>query len=309
MSKTIIHIGLHKTATTYLQENVWPTLTDFTLLSRPFTQHNHAFNQLQYADDSLYDPELLTAILKQIPSQNLLLSDESFSGKPLSFSYLNRSMIANRLYQHFPNAEIILFLRDQKDIIKSHYNSYIKMPYGVKKIDDFIYKAKKDFSYSDYLKQPNKYEMSSLYYNTNDTFLHLDCFKYTCLIELYKKLFNKCHIFLYEDFKADQAAVIHRLEDIVEQRIKPKGFEVKNQSLSAISIERRRQANQLNYSITNRYMRKLIQGFMACRPVSKLDDLNSQIGEVVSDHYVADNIKLKKLLPSLNWAEHSDKYC
>lgn len=309
MSKTIIHIGLHKTASTYLQESVWPTLTNFTLLSRPFTQHNYAFNQLQYADDSLYDPELITSTLQQIPYQNLLLSDESFSGKPLSFSYINRSLIANRLHQQFPNAEIILFLRDQKDIIKSHYNSYIKMPYGIKKINDFIYQAKTDYSYSNYLSDPNNYDLSSLYYNTNDIFLHLDCFKYTCLVELYMKLFNKCHVFLYEDFKVNPAGIISRIEDIVEQRIEPKSFEIKNQSLTAIDLERRRQANQLSYAIKNRYFRKLIQGVMACRPTSQFDDLNSQIDTVVSDHYVADNLKLKKLLPSLNWADHTDKYC
>lgn len=203
MKKTIIHVGLHKTATTYLQSSVWPMVSNYTYLSRPYTQHNHAFNQLQYADDSLYDPEVIQSELAKIGYGNLLISDESFSGKPLSFSYINRSMIARRLHDQFPDAEIILFLRDQTDIIKSHYSSYIKMPFGVKTIDEFLYQPKGDYSYGDFISYPERFDISNLYYNTNDVFLHLDCFKYSCLIELYHRLFKKCHVFLYEDFKRD----------------------------------------------------------------------------------------------------------
>ena len=120
------------------------------------------FNQLQYADDSLYKKDLVVKELIQISASRLLISDESFSGKPVYFSYLNRSIIAKRLADIFPNAEIILFLRDQRDIILSHYSSYIKMPYGTKTIEKLFYRPKTNYTHTDYLKAPHRSDMNSL---------------------------------------------------------------------------------------------------------------------------------------------------
>ncbi len=57
MTKAFIHVGLPKTATTFLQEKIFPRLSNTTLISRPYTQQSKAFNQLQYADDCHYDSE------------------------------------------------------------------------------------------------------------------------------------------------------------------------------------------------------------------------------------------------------------
>ncbi len=308
MKKTLIHVGLHKTASTFLQSSVWPLLSNFTYLSRPYTQHNHAFNQLQYADDSLYDPDMLKQELAKIPNENLLISDESFSGKPLSFSYINRSIIAQRLHDQFPDAEIILFLRDQNDIIKSHYSSYIKMPFGVKAIDELLYKPKDNYTYKDYLAHPYHFEMSSLYYNTNDVYLHLDCFKYSGLIELYSRLFKKCHVFLYEDFKADPKSIINQIANITGQSIETDFLALKNKSLSPRELEARRKANILSLSIKNRYFRKILQGVMGAVPSSPRESIDKVIKKKVADYYADDNQKLKDLLPNLNWQNYRDKY-
>ncbi|MBL4765818.1 MAG: hypothetical protein JKX67_11190 [Colwellia sp.] len=308
MKKTIIHVGLHKTATTYLQNSVWPMVPNYTYLSRPYTQHNHAFNQLQYADDSLYDADILQSELAKIGYGNLLISDESLSGKPLSFSSINRSMIARRLHAQFPEAEIILFLRDQTDIIKSHYSSYIKMPFGVKTIDQFLYKPKGDYSYQNFLAHPERFDMSSLYYNTNDVYLHLDCFKYSCLIELYSRLFKKCHVFLYEDFKRDQTSIIRKIETIMGQPIETKSLSLTNKSLSSAALDARRQSNILTSSIKNRYLRKVLQQIMRITANSSEQHIDKTINNSVANYYAADNQKLKKLLPDLNWSAHLGKY-
>jgi len=307
MSKTIIHVGLHKTATTFLQLNVWPQISGYTYLSRPYTQHNHSFNQLQYADDSLYDKNLVIRELNRIAANRLLISDESFSGKPLYFSYLNRSIIAKRLKDLFPKAEIILFLRDQKDIILSHYSGYTLMPYGIKQIKDLFYRPGPDYTYDDYLDKPHRYQMSSLYYNTNDYFIHLDCFLYTNLVSLYIDLFDKCHVFLYEDFEKDFGESIARLEEIVGEHIGVKSMKRENVSLSPTQIEKRRKANCVP-PISNKYLRKLVQ--VAIRIASNAQDKDLKIiaHEIAGGYYSQDNQALKSMLPSIGWDKHPDKY-
>lgn len=310
MDKVIIHIGLHKTASTYFQSSVWPMVPEYTFLSPPYTQHNHAFNQLQYADDTLYKKDLLVKELKRIAANRLIISDETFSGKLEYFSCINRSITARRLKELFPKAEIVLFLRDQKDSILSDYSSYIKMPYGTKPIEDFFYKPQTNYSYSDYLNHPTLYDIPSLYYNTNDYFIHLDCFLYTPLIDLYNDLFDKLHVFLYEDFKQDPSETISRIEEIVGERIQIKSTRKINYSLTCLELEKRRRMNIVSRAISNRYLRK-----MAKETISKLtmkardkNDLKKIVHKIVGQHYSEDNKVLKTQLPHLGWDNHPQKY-
>ena len=37
--------------------------------------------------------------------------------------------------------------------MKSHYSSYIKMPFGIKKIDDLFYNSSIDYNFNDSLKK------------------------------------------------------------------------------------------------------------------------------------------------------------
>jgi hypothetical protein len=307
MNKTILHIGLHKTATTFFQNSVWPHVPGYIYLSRPFTQHNHAFNQMQYADDSLYNKRGVFSQLSGLNKSRLLISDEAFSGKPVFFSYINRSMIARRLKEIFPNAEIILFLRDQKDIILSHYSSYIKMPYGIKSIDKFLLKPENDFILSDYLKNQNYYNSKSLYYNTNDFFIHLDCFFYSPIINLYKSLFEKCHFFLYEDLVSKSESVFSRLEGILEEKIIFKDASAQNVSLSAQELETYRIANRLSLMTSNKSFIKAAQMAIKMLPIKK-KCLKTVIDEYVGNYYHDDNNRLKSISPDLNWENHPSKY-
>lgn len=308
MKKTIIHVGLHKTATTFLQENVWPTIRGYTYLSRPYTQHNSAFNQLQYADETLYKKDLVLKELEHIKANHLLISDESFSGKPEYFSYLNRTIIAKRLKELFPEAEIILFLRDQKDILLSHYNSYIKMPYGIKTIDNFLYKPSRNYHYSDYQKYPDQYDIKSLYYNTNDYFIHLDCFIYSPLVELYNNLFEKCHVFLYEDLRTYRSETISKLEEIVEEPVQIQSLSPKNKSLSYLELERRRKVNRFSCFTNNRYLRKTAQVVSKFSTASNNRNFKTIVNDIADGYYSEDNSVLKKLLPYLGWENHPEKY-
>src|SRR5690606_1735922 len=123
--RVFLHIGLHKTASTFLQDLLFPSLHGVVYISRPFTILNDHFNCLQYADDSLYDEKEIKLFFEEIDFDKLLISDENFCGKPVSLGYSNRSMIAKRLHSLFPDAEVIIFLRNQLDLLYSLYNQHV----------------------------------------------------------------------------------------------------------------------------------------------------------------------------------------
>ncbi|NEO27265.1 MAG: hypothetical protein F6K03_10295, partial [Kamptonema sp. SIO4C4] len=95
-----IHIGLQKTASTFLQEKIFPLFSELTLVTRPFTSQNQAFNKLNKANDLLYDKQEIIDVIQFIQNKEqkskILLSDESFAGKALYYHYINRTLIAYR---------------------------------------------------------------------------------------------------------------------------------------------------------------------------------------------------------------------
>ena len=308
MRRVTIHVGLHKTATTFLQSSVFPYVENYTLVTRPYTQLNHAFNKLQYADDSLYSEDEFRSAINTIDSDSVIFSDESFSGKPTFFSYINRAIIAKRLASVFPDANIILFIRDQKDIMVSHYSSYVKMPYGTAKITDLYRKASGTFEYDDYRKTPSGYDHNSIYYNTNDFHINLDCFKYTPLINLYTKYFENLHVFTYEDFKRDLDATVDRLSDIMQESIAVKSTQRENKSLNGSMLVKKRILNNILSPKSSKYLRKAMDTGLKIIPPFPADDLASIIEDHVGDYYEDDNKSLKQILPEINWSTFDSKY-
>ncbi|GGA24450.1 hypothetical protein [Okeania sp. KiyG1] len=140
MTRTFIHVGLPKTATTFLQDKIFPRLNNTTLISRPYTQQSKTFNQLQYADDCYYDPEEIKKEIGKIAASKILISDEIFCGTNLT---INRTLIVRRLKQAFPQAEIIIFLRGQQSLLMSSYNQAVKMGY-TGNIKKYIWYSKKN---------------------------------------------------------------------------------------------------------------------------------------------------------------------
>lgn len=222
MDKVIIHIGLHKTGSTFLQREIFPNYDNLTYLSRPFTQYNYPFNKIQYADDSLYNEEEVINVLKNFNQNKVLISDENMSGKIMGYSYINRTMIAKRWASLLKDkdVDIILFLRGQRDMLGSIYNQWVKSHLrGDRSISDFIWLPKMNFTFEDLQKYGNGDESMTtdyLYFNTNKYFVHIDSFKYYELIKLYKSFFEKVHVFLYEDLKLNPHLVLDKLDEIIQ---------------------------------------------------------------------------------------------
>jgi len=162
MKDIIIHIGLNRTATTYLQKEVFPKLN---------------VNFIPYKVNNRY---FLTPFLKKLEDNNInLLSNESLcnpirnkSDKDNKF-YASTNEILSRLSKVFPRAKIIYCTRDLDSWLLSCYNNAIKNGYiknfniylsemeyiNPEDISSIVKKLFKDYyiyKYEDFVDNPDK---------------------------------------------------------------------------------------------------------------------------------------------------------
>lgn len=306
--KVIIHIGLHKTASTFIQTHLLPTFPETTLLTRPFTQFNRAFNKLQYADDTLYDKKEVEAVINQIKHQRIILSDENFSGKLFFYNSINRSQTARRLHELFPEATIVVVVRNQLDFIKSSYNHYIKGVHrGKKAIHKFIKYSSE--SYNNYELHPANARvdnyMDYLYYNTDDTSINMEVLKYSKLLLLYKSLFSKVKVVLYEDIIQNPKSIVKTFEDElgVNSKFDINTFKTKeNVSLTQADLYVQLKINQKNSN--NKVLKKLYKEYFKLNKKSLLGlDENS-----IKEYFKEDNKIISEIFPETKLERYKEKY-
>lgn len=134
----LVHVGLHKTATTWLQEVYFPShaagfwVPELEGSARTgakglgyhlFQSHDgHLMNE----DD--FRPDLLRARLAALappPGRVPVVSNERLAGHPLSGGF-DRNIIARRIKSVFPGARILVTIRAQEELIFSNYLQYLK---------------------------------------------------------------------------------------------------------------------------------------------------------------------------------------
>jgi len=115
MKDIFIHIGLPKTGTTYLQKYVFPKIKGVNYLS-----------PLQIAM-----PNYILSV--EVDDRPLLISDEYLSTNYFVDSkghmHGSRYTIAENLKKIFPDASIIIVLREKEQWLKSFYLQYLKSVY------------------------------------------------------------------------------------------------------------------------------------------------------------------------------------
>ncbi len=211
-NEVIIHIGLHKTASSYMQFSLFPRL-----------------NNTLY----IYGAKgLIKQWNKQIHTQNdhLLISHECFSGLPWNDDW--RFGVSNShnwldsfkenitaIQQYFPQAIIVVFFRKHGDLLLSLYKQYVHEG-GVLKFSDFYGENK--------LLQPKDL-----------------LFQYR--IDLLNKLFEKVYFLDFEAFKdtGDQyLELFFQNEFSLDFKSKKKYRDKKNRGVSGSKLEALRKVNR-----------------------------------------------------------------
>ncbi len=192
----IIHVGFPKTATTFLQKNVFPYLElnyigkNYVPLAGIIDERWKILKELK--DLSKDISSTYKKLEKFIDRDNInLISEEEFStGHFLIGNENDGLLISKRLHKLFPNAKIIVGVRELKDLVISLYREYI-LEGGVHDFKHFLYNI-----------------------------LVIEKYNYKRYMETLQNLFGSENIFIFkfEDFKRDNKKVIKEMCDFIGVR-------------------------------------------------------------------------------------------
>ncbi|WP_067560806.1 hypothetical protein [Halofilum ochraceum] len=132
-SRIVIHIGLHKTATRFLQRAVFRQLDDEQFLVNP----EPLFHDLRQAVRHPRDPDWAAAakraaekVRQEAGGRTLVLSDPSISGDMYS-SHVDYQANLDLVSHLFPDARILYFVRRQSDWLQSAYRQSLVKGKGI----------------------------------------------------------------------------------------------------------------------------------------------------------------------------------
>lgn len=229
--RIFLHIGLHKTGTTFLQHHVFPKLDKDLCLYNPaelLTPIMHSMilqdmEELNKNDIGLLKKTIAIS-LRNIHVPVLLLSNELMSQNMYSLNYSQRAELLGDL---FPDAEIILFLRYQTDWLKSVYRQALQEGNILPVEEFFRLDGRVPISgFQESVRRDLKLTMDPLKLNLPD------------MVKTYQTIFGKekTHILFYEDLMNEKAKCLHNLCQAMGLSVPDVSFSKSvNRSYSALS--------------------------------------------------------------------------
>ena len=194
---TLIHIGYHKTGSTWFQKAFFPSFENLYVVPQNLSTSLFVFPS-SFSFDASSTAEHLWHLTEEAECQSMVVSNEELSGNIHSGGnggYVAKE-VAERLYQTFgADSQILIFLRNQEDMIESSYRQYLKIG-GTQKLHA-------------YLNPPHESHRRPRF--------SLSHFEYDQLVSFYFQLFGKdhVHVFFYEDFKSDKDVVLRSIMQIM----------------------------------------------------------------------------------------------
>ncbi|MFO8033142.1 MAG: hypothetical protein R6U22_11420 [Desulfohalobiaceae bacterium] len=168
-----------------------------------------------------FDTSLALRKLNCNSNDRVILCDEDLSGNFHSGGLHGgwTKEVAQRLAATFPNARIVIFIREQKSLLSSIYQQYIReggthKPYRY--FHPYVFLPRRGF-------QPSKVALFS--------FEH---FRYPYLIRLYQNLFGSenVFVFLYEDFRTNYNQFIKLFRSKLNLDIEESAISWEHQNIS-----------------------------------------------------------------------------
>jgi hypothetical protein len=205
--KPLVHIGYHKTGTSWLQAHLYSEKSDvFYPMVDPAWDEiiKGQFPSQQFGNNFMYSETgkvlvpgefSVDRVERKISQLNddrgriPVISHERLSGHP-SNGGIDTPDICDRLHQTFANAKVLIVIREQKSLILSWYSQYLKSG-GVLSLYDYI---------------RDRYDDGLVGFNKK-------YFEFHRLISLYLKVFGKDNVLVlpYEDFRSDSEGFIGKL--------------------------------------------------------------------------------------------------
>ena len=301
----LIHIGYHKTGTTWLQEELFtPNSTTFQPIgsggramsvAKSFVQDQNGHPRSPFASPASRVAQELQNLLSVAPLDGRVpvISHERLSGYPHSGGY-DAKTIADALHECFPEARVWCVIREQKSMVASLYHHYLKNG-GTDRLEQYL---------------TRKFDGKRPGYSAE----HI---RYTPLVTYYQTLFGAENVLVqpYEQFKEDPAEFMETLGRFLKRNIDTSGLEFRKQRNrhEDYSIVRRfpalnaiaRQSSLNGHSpfylalfdrlFKNRVYRRRREFLRLGRSAEYSDDYRMRIEKLVGNTYGASNKRLEEI--------------
>jgi hypothetical protein len=225
--RPLLHIGYHKTGTASLQNFVFPAKAGagFSLVAggkgiRPTFVEANPFGFDSEAARERFEPEIREAEFRGLVP---VLSAERLSGNP-HFGGYDSKLIADRLAAAFPEARVLVAIREQAGMLVSLYKQYVKRGGAA--------------SFQQYVAGPPGAGQAPRF--------RLDFLEYHRLVAHYQSLFGGENVLVlpYEILRTRPEAFLDRIGAFVGTPATEADLRWKNASPSALSLSLKRHANR-----------------------------------------------------------------
>jgi len=294
-AQPLIHIGFPKTASTWLQQVIFND-EKLGFLAPWGGQSGEAIQQFVIPDSfhfsaesafKVFEPGLQEAAKRAMVP---VISHESLAGNQFKGTYYGKE-VADRIHAVFPEARILMLIREQKSMVLSSYREHIKMG-GIKTLKRFIGAESR---------KPGFAPLCQLSY-----------LEYELLIAYYQKLFGVDNILVlpFELLKQKQQVFGQKILNFVGlDGIPEYRQETKNVGFKGATIEFRRKLNFFFQSddfggaqlpLTWRIAQKLSVTFDRLVPQSmhksSEEQLKQFVAQTVGDSFRESNQKTSHLI-------------
>lgn len=232
MTRPIIHIGYQKTGSTFLQTHFFSRSDrGFNGPAQALSPAGGAIEQFVLAHPKYFDPAKSREYFEKYwcmeDSEDLIpvISHEDLSGDGIRSRY-HEFIVANRIKKAFPDARILICVREQKSRIYSLYGQYVYLD-GEWPINHFLGTGSEQQGFC-----PS---------------CRLDHFEYHLLIEHYIDLFGADSVLVlpYEILRQNPATFIGLIYDYVENTFDAEYDDIaENVGIGAATVELRRRLNR-----------------------------------------------------------------
>ena len=191
--RPLLHIGYHKTATTWFQKRCYPFVENLRYVDRRVVQ------EAVLADSTFrFDPERARGRLDEgDDGRPLLLCEEELSGNVHSGGMAGAQSkdVADRLHTLFPDAAVVIFIREQVEMAAALYRHYVREG-GTHRPHRYFF--------------PERYRRDVARHRFKYPVFTFDHLEYNGLIDYYRTRFGEAnvHVFAYEQFRADPAEFV-----------------------------------------------------------------------------------------------------
>jgi len=220
LNRVLVHIGYHKTASTWLQKELFSPHSDhfFPLAKAGSKKHSkylathfirddrgHLLSPFQSNKDRVYLEIEKILEEKDLDGRVPVLSNERLTGNPHSGGF-DAKAIAERVADCFPNGKIFCMIREQKDMILSTYFQYLRIG-GTDSLEEYLRRR----------------------YDGRRPGFSPEHLRYVDLLTYYQKLFSPESVLVlpFELFRRDPRRFVSQLGGFVGKEIEVENLDVR----------------------------------------------------------------------------------